>query len=128
MSPDQKQQAQLLEQQQKAERERQLEVLLADERSSYVQNLQALEAKMQAEAASAQRELDRALEVKLQERSELLQSGFNELAALQREINNKQQAGAGDQGRQRRARRLRPRQGAKAGQVTRYSCVGDCSP
>ncbi|XP_065605756.1 guanylate-binding protein 1-like [Cyrtonyx montezumae] len=69
---DQKQQAQLLEQQQKAtaERERQLEALLADERSSYEQNLQALEAKMQAEAASTQRELQRVLDVKLREHSE----------------------------------------------------------
>ncbi|XP_052535285.1 guanylate-binding protein 1-like isoform X3 [Tympanuchus pallidicinctus] len=81
---DQKQQTQLLEQQQKAtaERERQLEALLADERSSYEQNLRALEAKMQAEAESAQRELDRALEAKLREHSELLQHGFSERAAL----------------------------------------------
>ncbi|XP_021265530.1 guanylate-binding protein 4-like isoform X3 [Numida meleagris] len=81
---DQKQQAQLLEQQQKAtaERERQLEALLADERSSYEQNLQALEAKMQAEAASIQQELNRALEAKLREHNELLQRGFRERAAL----------------------------------------------
>ncbi|XP_052535286.1 guanylate-binding protein 1-like [Tympanuchus pallidicinctus] len=81
---DQKQQTQLLEQQQKAtaERERQLEALLADERSSYEQNLRALEAKLQAEAESAQRELDRALEAKLREHSELLQHGFSERAAL----------------------------------------------
>ncbi|XP_065605782.1 guanylate-binding protein 1-like [Cyrtonyx montezumae] len=95
---DQKQQAQLLEQQQKAtaERERQLEALLADERSSYEQNLQALEAKMQAEAASTQRELQRVLDAKLREHSELLQRGFGEraalmeqeLAALRREMNN----------------------------------------
>lgn len=87
---NQKQQAQLLEQQRKAtaERERQLEALLADERSSYAQNLQALEAKMQAEAPSAQRELDRALEAKLREHSELLQRGFNERAALRRELSN----------------------------------------
>ncbi|POI20662.1 hypothetical protein CIB84_015591, partial [Bambusicola thoracicus] len=81
---DQKQQAQLLEQQQKAtaERERQLEALLEDERSSYAQNLQALEAKMRAEAESAQRELDRAVEAKLREQRELLQRGFSERAAL----------------------------------------------
>ncbi|XP_048813337.1 guanylate-binding protein 4-like isoform X2 [Lagopus muta] len=81
---DQKQQTQLLEQQQKAtaERERQLQALLADERNSYEQNLRALEAKMQAEAESAQRELDRALEAKLREHNELLQHGFNERAAL----------------------------------------------
>ncbi|XP_040502437.1 guanylate-binding protein 1-like [Gallus gallus] len=95
---DQKQQAQLLEQRQKAmaERERQLEALLEDERNSYAQNLQALEAKMQAEAESAQRELERAMEAKLREQRELLQRGFREqaalmeqeLAALRRESNN----------------------------------------
>ena len=98
LSADQKQQAQLLEQRQKAmaERERQLEALLEDERNSYAQNLQALEAKMQAEAESAQRELQRAMEAKLREQRELLQRGFREqaalmeqeLAALRRESNN----------------------------------------
>lgn len=98
MSADQKQQAQLLEQRQKAtsERERQLEALLEDERNSYAQNLQALEAKMQAQLESAQRELERAMEAKLREHTELLQRGFREqaelmeqeLAALRRESNN----------------------------------------
>lgn len=101
MSADQKQQAQLLEQRQKAtaERERQLEALLEDERNSYAQNLQALEAKMQAQLESAQREWDRALEAKLREQRELLQRGFREqaalmeqeLAALRRESNNSKQ-------------------------------------
>lgn len=98
MSADQKQQAQLLEQRQKAtsERERQLEALLEDERNSYAQNLQALEAKMQAQLESTQRELERAMEAKLREHTELLQRGFREqaalmeqeLAALRRESNN----------------------------------------
>ena len=59
---------------------------------------------MQEEAASAQRELDRALKAKLREHSELLQRGFSEraalieqeLAALRREIDssNKQELAA----------------------------------
>ncbi|XP_015730008.1 guanylate-binding protein 4-like [Coturnix japonica] len=98
---DQKQQAQLMEQQQKAaaEREQQLQALLEDERCSHAQNLQALEAKMREEAANAQRELDRALEAKLREHGEMLQRGFNEraalleqeMAALKREISGSKQ-------------------------------------
>ncbi|XP_072203845.1 guanylate-binding protein 3-like isoform X2 [Excalfactoria chinensis] len=81
---DQKQQAQLLEQQQKAaaEREQQLQALLEDERGSHAQSLQALEAKMREEAADAQRELSRALDATLREHSEMLQRGFSERAAL----------------------------------------------
>ncbi|XP_035170029.1 guanylate-binding protein 1-like [Oxyura jamaicensis] len=81
---DQKQQAELLEQAQKAaeERNKQLEVLLADQERSYQESMKMLEAKLQEEALKTQEDIKRAMEAKLQEQERLLKQGFSERAKL----------------------------------------------
>lgn len=81
---DQKQQAELLGQAQKAaeERNKQLEVLLADQERSYQESLRMMEAKLQAEGLKAQEEIKRAMEAKMQEQERLLKQGFSERAKL----------------------------------------------
>nr|XP_047912567.1 guanylate-binding protein 1-like isoform X5 [Anser cygnoides] len=81
---DQMQQAELLGQAQKAaeERNKQLELLLADQERSYQESLKMLEAKLKAEALNTQEDIKRAMEAKLQEQERLLKQGFSERAKL----------------------------------------------
>lgn len=78
------QQAELLGQAQKAaeERNKQLELLLADQERSYQESLKMLEAKLKAEALNTQEDIKRAMEAKLQEQERLLKQGFSERAKL----------------------------------------------
>ncbi|CAM5135353.1 unnamed protein product [Natator depressus] len=81
---EEKQKAELLEQQRKAVEEKQLqtEQLMKDQERSHQENVKQLEAKVAEELASARQEAERALESKLKEQEAMLQKGFAEKARL----------------------------------------------
>ncbi|XP_043358219.1 guanylate-binding protein 1-like [Dermochelys coriacea] len=81
---EEKQKAELLEQQWKVAEEKQLqtEQLLKDQERSHQENVKQLEAKVAEELASARQEAERALESKLKEQEAMLQKGFVEKARL----------------------------------------------
>uniref|UniRef100_A0A8C4YFW2 GB1/RHD3-type G domain-containing protein n=1 Tax=Gopherus evgoodei TaxID=1825980 RepID=A0A8C4YFW2_9SAUR len=77
---EEKQKAELLEQQRKAAEEKQLqtEQLMKDQERSHQENVKQLEAKVAEELASARQEAERALQSKLKEQEAMLQKGFAE--------------------------------------------------
>uniref|UniRef100_A0A8C4YFC0 GB1/RHD3-type G domain-containing protein n=1 Tax=Gopherus evgoodei TaxID=1825980 RepID=A0A8C4YFC0_9SAUR len=81
---EEKQKAELLEQQRKAAEEKQLqtEQLMKDQERSHQENVKQLEAKVAEELASARQEAERALQSKLKEQEAMLQKGFAEKARL----------------------------------------------
>ncbi|XP_067388125.1 guanylate-binding protein 1-like, partial [Emydura macquarii macquarii] len=84
---EEKQRAEMLEQQRKAAEEKQLqtEQLMKDQERSHQENVRQLEAKVAEELASAQQEAERALQSKLEEQKSMLQKGFTEKARLMEE-------------------------------------------
>ncbi|XP_032625154.2 LOW QUALITY PROTEIN: guanylate-binding protein 3-like [Chelonoidis abingdonii] len=81
---EEKQKAELLEQQRKAAEEKQLQMeqLMKDQERSHQENVKQLEAKVAEELASARQEAERALQSKLKEQEAMLQKGFAEKARL----------------------------------------------
>ncbi|XP_044846995.1 guanylate-binding protein 1-like [Mauremys mutica] len=81
---EEKQKAEMLEQQRKAAEEKQLqtEQLLKDQERSHQENVKQLEAKVAEELASARQEAERALQSKLKEQEAMMQKGFAEKARL----------------------------------------------
>uniref|UniRef100_A0A452H6T0 GB1/RHD3-type G domain-containing protein n=1 Tax=Gopherus agassizii TaxID=38772 RepID=A0A452H6T0_9SAUR len=81
---EEKQKAELLEQQRKAAEEKQLqtEQLMKDQERSHQENVKQLEAKVAEELASARQEAEWALQSKLKEQEAMLQKGFAEKARL----------------------------------------------
>uniref|UniRef100_A0A674IC78 Guanylate-binding protein 1-like n=1 Tax=Terrapene triunguis TaxID=2587831 RepID=A0A674IC78_9SAUR len=77
---EEKQKAEMLEQQRKAAEEKRLqtEQLLKDQERSHQEIVKQLEAKVAEELASARQEAERALESKLKEQEAMLQKGFVE--------------------------------------------------
>uniref|UniRef100_A0A8C8VPI3 GB1/RHD3-type G domain-containing protein n=1 Tax=Pelusios castaneus TaxID=367368 RepID=A0A8C8VPI3_9SAUR len=77
---EEKQKAEMLEQQQKVVEEKQLQMeqLMKDQERSHQEHVRQLEAKVTEEVASAQQEAKRALECKLKEHEAMLQQGFKE--------------------------------------------------
>ncbi|TTH23531.1 Guanylate-binding protein 1 [Bagarius yarrelli] len=75
-----KEQAELLRQQCKAEEQRkqEMEQLMKEEKDHYQQRIQQLEKKFKEEQFLQQLELERALESKLNEQKQLVEKGFNE--------------------------------------------------
>ncbi|XP_050786498.1 guanylate-binding protein 1-like isoform X1 [Gopherus flavomarginatus] len=84
---EEKQKAELLEQQRKAAEEKQLqtEQLMKDQERSHQENVKQLEAKVAEELASARQEAERALQSKLKEQEAMLQKGFAEKARLMKD-------------------------------------------
>uniref|UniRef100_A0A7M4F2I0 Guanylate-binding protein 1-like n=2 Tax=Crocodylus porosus TaxID=8502 RepID=A0A7M4F2I0_CROPO len=84
---DEKQKAEVLEQQRKAAEEKrmQTEQLMKDQERSYQENLKQLEAKMKDEAERARKEAAQALECKLKEQEAMLHKGFTKQAKLMQE-------------------------------------------
>ncbi|XP_067399725.1 guanylate-binding protein 1-like [Emydura macquarii macquarii] len=84
---EEKQRAEMLEQQRKVAEEKQLqtEQLMKDQERSHQENVRQLEAKLAEEMASAQQEAERALECKLTEHEAMLQQGFKEKAKMMEE-------------------------------------------
>uniref|UniRef100_A0A452H750 GB1/RHD3-type G domain-containing protein n=1 Tax=Gopherus agassizii TaxID=38772 RepID=A0A452H750_9SAUR len=80
---EEKQKAELLEQQRKAAEEKQLqtEQLMKDQERSHQENVKQLEAKVAEELASARQEAEWALQSKLKEQEAMLQKGFAEKAS-----------------------------------------------
>ncbi|XP_044847000.1 guanylate-binding protein 1-like [Mauremys mutica] len=81
---EEKQKAEMLEQQWKTAEEKQLqaEQLLKDQERSHQENVKQLEAKVAEELASARQEAERALQSKLKEQEAMMQKGFAEKARL----------------------------------------------
>ncbi|XP_044846752.1 guanylate-binding protein 1-like [Mauremys mutica] len=81
---EEKQKAEMLEQQRKAAEEKRLqtEQLLKDQERSHQENVKQLEAKVAEELASARQEAERALQSKLKEQEAMIQKGFAEKARL----------------------------------------------
>ncbi|KAG6921430.1 guanylate binding protein 1, partial [Chelydra serpentina] len=81
---EEKQRAEMLEQQRKAAEEKRLqtEQLMKDQERSHQEHVTQLEAKLTEELASARREAVRALESKLTEQEAMMQKGFEEKARL----------------------------------------------
>uniref|UniRef100_A0A8C0IS10 GB1/RHD3-type G domain-containing protein n=1 Tax=Chelonoidis abingdonii TaxID=106734 RepID=A0A8C0IS10_CHEAB len=84
---EEKQKAELLEQQRKAAEEKQLQMeqLMKDQERSHQENVKQLEAKVAEELASARQEAERALQSKLKEQEAMLQKGFAEKARNKRD-------------------------------------------
>uniref|UniRef100_A0A8C8SPN0 GB1/RHD3-type G domain-containing protein n=1 Tax=Pelusios castaneus TaxID=367368 RepID=A0A8C8SPN0_9SAUR len=84
---EEKQKAEMLEQQQKVVEEKQLQMeqLMKDQERSHQEHVRQLEAKVTEEVASAQQEAKRALECKLKEHEAMLQQGFKEKARMMEE-------------------------------------------
>ncbi|TFJ96690.1 NAD-dependent deacetylase [Platysternon megacephalum] len=81
---EEKQKAEMLEQQRKAAEEKRLqtEQLMKDQERSHQENMKQLEAKVAEELASARQEAERALQSKLKEQEAMMQKGFAEKARL----------------------------------------------
>ncbi|XP_039369059.1 guanylate-binding protein 1-like [Mauremys reevesii] len=81
---EEKQKAEMLEQQWKTEEEKRLqaEQLMKDQERSHQENVKQLEAKVAEELASAREEAERALQSKLKEQEAMMQKGFAEKARL----------------------------------------------
>ncbi|XP_039368500.1 guanylate-binding protein 1-like isoform X1 [Mauremys reevesii] len=95
---EEKQKAEMLEQQRKAAEEKQLQMeqLMKDQERSHQENMKQLEAKVAEELASARQEAEQALQSKLKEQEAMMQKGFvekarlmeDEISRLRQEINS----------------------------------------